>query len=46
MVFALTGYVWKEGVGALYVQEPIVVTDAGPESAVDHAHPRTRSLTT
>jgi Xaa-Pro dipeptidase len=32
MVFALTGYVWKEGVGALYVQEPIVVTDAGPES--------------
>ncbi len=32
MVLALTGYVWKEGVGALYVQEPIVVTDAGPES--------------
>jgi Xaa-Pro dipeptidase len=32
MVFALIGYVWKEGVGALYVQEPIVVTDAGPES--------------
>ena len=32
MVFALTGYVWKEGVGALYVQEPIVATDAGPES--------------
>lgn len=32
MVLALTGYVWKEGFGALYVQEPIVVTDAGPES--------------
>ena len=32
MVFALTGYVWKEGVGALYVQEPIVVADTGPES--------------
>jgi Xaa-Pro dipeptidase len=32
MVFALTGYVWKEGVGALYVQEPIVATDSGPES--------------
>ena len=32
MVFALTGYVWKEGVGALYVQEPIVITDAGPVS--------------
>jgi Xaa-Pro aminopeptidase len=32
MVLALTGYVWKQGVGALYVQEPIVVTDAGPVS--------------
>jgi Xaa-Pro aminopeptidase len=32
MVFALTGYVWKAGVGALYLQEPIVVTDSGPES--------------
>jgi len=31
MVFALTGYVWKEGVGALFGQEPIVITDAGPE---------------
>ena len=32
MVLALTGYVWKKGVGALYVQEPIVVTESGPES--------------
>jgi Xaa-Pro dipeptidase len=32
MVFALTGYVWKEGVGALYVQDPIVATESGPES--------------
>jgi Xaa-Pro dipeptidase len=32
MVFALTGYVWKEGVGALYVQEPIVATESGPVS--------------
>ena len=32
MVLALTGYVWKEGVGALYVQEPIVITATGPES--------------
>jgi Xaa-Pro aminopeptidase len=31
MVFALTGYVWKEGVGALLGQEPIVITEAGPE---------------
>jgi Xaa-Pro dipeptidase len=32
MVLALAGYVWKEGVGALYVQEPIVATESGPES--------------
>jgi Xaa-Pro dipeptidase len=32
MVFALTSYVWKEGVGALYLQEPIVLTESGPES--------------
>jgi Xaa-Pro aminopeptidase len=32
MVFALTGYVWKEGVGALYVQEPMVTTESGPVS--------------
>jgi Xaa-Pro aminopeptidase len=30
MVFALTGYVWKEGVGALFGQEPLVITEAGP----------------
>ena len=46
MVFALTGYVWKEGVGALYVQEPIVATDVRSRVAVDNAHPRTRSMTT
>ena len=32
MVLALTAYVWKEGVGALYGQEPIVLTATGPES--------------
>ena len=31
MVLALTTYVWKEGVGALYGQEPLVVTADGPE---------------
>jgi Xaa-Pro aminopeptidase len=31
MVLALTAYVWREGVGALYVQEPLVVTADGPE---------------
>jgi Xaa-Pro aminopeptidase len=31
MVLALTAYVWQEGVGGVYGQEPIVITDAGPE---------------
>ena len=31
MVLALTAYVWKEGIGALYGQEPVVVTATGPE---------------
>jgi Xaa-Pro aminopeptidase len=31
MVLALTAYVWKEGVGAVYGQEPVVLTETGPE---------------
>jgi len=31
MVLALTAYVWQEGVGAVYGQEPLVVTATGPE---------------
>ena len=31
MVLALTAYVWQEGVGGVYGQEPIVITDAGPD---------------
>jgi Xaa-Pro aminopeptidase len=31
MVLALTAYVWEPGVGAVYGQEPVVVTDEGPE---------------
>ncbi len=31
MVLALTAFVWKEGVGAVYGQEPVVVTATGPE---------------
>jgi Xaa-Pro dipeptidase len=31
MVMVLVAYLWKEGVGALYGEEPIVVTAAGPE---------------
>ena len=31
MVLALTAYVWEEGIGAMYGQEPLVVTATGPE---------------
>jgi Xaa-Pro aminopeptidase len=31
MVVALTGYVWQQGVGAIYGSEPVVVTPDGPE---------------
>jgi Xaa-Pro aminopeptidase len=31
MVLALTGYVWQERVGAIYGEEPIVITPTGPE---------------
>lgn len=31
MVLALTAYVWQEGVGAAYGQEPVVIAADGPE---------------
>jgi len=31
MVFALAAYVWEEGVGAVYGQDPVAVTASGPE---------------
>ena len=31
MVLALTAYVWQEGVGAIYGQEPLLITATGPE---------------
>ena len=31
MVLALTAYVWQEGVGAIYGEEPFVITPTGPE---------------
>ena len=31
MVFTLTGYVWREGLGALFGQEPILIAETGPE---------------
>src|SRR4051812_728069 len=30
MVLALTAYVWQEGVGGIYGQEPVLVTETGP----------------
>ena len=32
MVLALTVYVWQDGVGAVYGQEPVVITTDGPEA--------------
>ncbi len=32
MVLALTAYVWQDGVGAVYGQEPVVITTDGPEA--------------
>ena len=31
MVLALSAFVWQEGLGAVYAQEPVVVRAAGPE---------------
>ena len=31
MVLALSAFVWQEGIGAVYAQEPVVVTATGPE---------------
>ncbi len=31
MVLALSAFVWQEGIGAAYAQEPVVVTATGPE---------------
>lgn len=31
MVLALTGFVWQEGVGAVYGEEPVLLTHTGPE---------------
>ncbi len=30
VVLALTGYLWQDGVGAVYGQEPVLVTESGP----------------
>ena len=43
MVLALTAYVWQEGVGALYGQEPVVITEAGPELLSENPFRQPRS---
>jgi Xaa-Pro dipeptidase len=43
MVLALTAYVWQEGVGGIYGQEPVLITDSGP--SLLSARQEVRSLT-
>jgi hypothetical protein len=31
MVLAVTGYVWQEGVGAVFGREAVLITSDGPE---------------
>lgn len=44
MVFAVAAYVWKEGVGAVYGQDPLVMTATGPELLSTGPIRATRSL--
>lgn len=43
MVLALTAYVWQEGVGGVYGQEPIVITDGGADLLSAHPFREARS---
>jgi Xaa-Pro dipeptidase len=45
MVLALTAFVWKEGRGAVYGQEPVLVTPSGPELLSTDPFPEARSET-
>jgi Xaa-Pro dipeptidase len=46
MVLALTAYVWMEGHGAVYGQEPVVVSATGPELLSTHPFREARSSLT
>jgi Xaa-Pro dipeptidase len=46
MVLALTAFIWQEGVGAVYGQEPVVVTSNGPELLTAAPFREARSATT
>jgi Xaa-Pro dipeptidase len=43
MVLALTAYIWEEGTGAVYGQEPVVITATGPELLSTNPFRNTRS---
>jgi hypothetical protein len=45
MVLALTAYVWQEGLGAVYGQEPVLITDTGPMLLSAEPFRDARSLT-
>lgn len=45
MVLALTAYVWQEGVGGVYGQEPVLITDTGPTLLSAAPFREARSLT-
>ena len=40
MVLALSAFVWQEGIGAVFTQEPVVVTATGPEPLSTQTIPR------
>ena len=44
MVFALTGFVWAHGIGAVYGEEPVHVTAGGPELLSSNPVRPSRSL--
>lgn len=46
MVLALTAYVWKEGIGAVYGQEPVHIAPTGPELLSTNPFRDARSMTT
>ena len=46
MVLALSAFVWQEGVGAVYGQEPVVLTATGPEPLSSKPFRDARSIRT
>ena len=44
MVLAIVGYVWEQGTGAVYGEEPVVITPTGPELLSTNPFRNARSL--